>query len=92
MLRDHIVFVTKCLEVCDELTLDQARHFSLTYQDTQRQVKQMNGYTQYASHGVHSVRKRPPPRNKPRKTIHKPPLHPASRAITVLTVEENDTQ
>ena len=74
MLRDHIVFATtfetvrtRCLEVGDELTLDQALHFYLTYEHTQRQLKQMNEYPQSASHVVHSVRKRPPPRNKPRK-------------------------
>ena len=96
MLRDNIVFATnfetvrtKCLEVGDELTLDQARHFALTYEHTQRQLKHMNEYTQSASHEVHSVRKRPPPRNKPRKNNTSTPT---SRAITVLTVEENDTQ
>ena len=97
MLRDHIVFATnfetvrtQCLEVGDELTLDHARHFALTYEHTQRQLKQMNEYTQSASHEVHSVRKRPPPRNKSRKNNTSNPS--TSRAITVLTVEENDTQ
>ena len=71
MLRDHIVFATnfetvptKCLEVGEELTLDQARHFALTYEHTQRQLKQMNEYTQSVSHEVHSMRKRPPQKEK----------------------------
>ena len=61
MLRDHIVFATnsemvrtKCLEVGDDLTLDQARKFALTYEHTQRQLKEM-GSTQ-PPHDVHSVK------------------------------------
>ena len=63
MLRDHIVFATTCnsemvrtkgLEVGDELTLDQARKFALTYEHTQRQLKEM-GSTQLP-HDVHSVK------------------------------------
>ena len=61
-----------------QLTLDQARHFPLTYEHTQRQLKQMNEYTQSASHEVHSVRKRPPPRNKPRKNNTSTPPHKSS--------------
>ena len=45
MLRDHIVFATnfetirtKCLDVGDELMLDQARHSALTYEHTQRHL------------------------------------------------------
>ena len=87
MLCDYIVFATnfeivrtKCLEIGDELTLDLAHHFALTYEHTQRQLKQMNGYTQSTSHEVHSVRKQPPPRNKHRKnnTSASAPSHKSS--------------
>ena len=61
MLRDHIVFATnsemvrtKCLEVGDDLTLDQASKFAFTYEHTQRQLKEM-GSTQ-PPHDVHSVK------------------------------------
>ena len=74
MLRNYIVFTTNfeivrttCLEVGDELRLDQARHFALTCEHAQGQLKKMNEYTQSDSHEVHSVRKRPPPRTKPIK-------------------------
>ena len=53
MLRDHIVFATNvetvrktCLKVGDDLMLDQARHFALTYEHTHQQLKLLNGYTQ----------------------------------------------
>ena len=70
MLRDHIVFATnsevvrtKCLEVGDKLTLQQACQFALTHEHTQRQLKQMSGQMS-GTKDIHSVKKRPQSKNK----------------------------
>ena len=74
MLRDHIVFVTnseavrtKCLEIGDKITLQQARQFALTHEHTQRQLKQMSGQMS-GTKDIHSVKKRPQSKNKFKKS------------------------
>ena len=53
---------TKCLEVGDKLTLQQARQFALTHEHTQRQLKQMSGQMS-GTKDIHSVKKRSQSKN-----------------------------
>ena len=74
MLRDHIVFATnsevmhtKCLEVGDKLTLQQACQFALTHEHTQWQLKKMCRQTS-GTKNIHSVKKCPQTKHKLNKS------------------------